>query len=91
MFIEAGADIDRRVAAGTTAIHDAATIEDTTLLEELVSSGAELSAVDDSSRTPLMIAAECNHWQNVKMLLDAGAVPRRIDRDFAPHGPVRVI
>lgn len=59
----------------TTELHEAARDGDVERVRQLLASGAELMARDDTQWTPLGLAAAHAHVETVRVLLEAGADP----------------
>uniref|UniRef100_A0A183VA12 ANK_REP_REGION domain-containing protein n=1 Tax=Toxocara canis TaxID=6265 RepID=A0A183VA12_TOXCA len=78
-------------ARGWTALHYAARAGHTDVVRLLVDRGAEISAIDERLRTPLMLTAMCNDEVNsvdvAEILLNAGAsvALRDVDGNTALH------
>ena len=62
-----------RYARGDTALHHAARNGDLEIVEQLVSCGADLSAVSDHGHFPLYCAAGHGHIETTRYLVDNGA------------------
>ena len=71
--IEAGSDLDRKDAYGSTPLIVAATFGKTEVARALIEAGADLSITNNEGATPLHIAAFLCHSEIVQALLDAGA------------------
>jgi ankyrin len=75
LLLEHGANIDTADDLGRTALHVAAESESATVLELLLTEGADpnASSPDKSMEPPLHIAARAGRDKSVKMLLEHGA------------------
>jgi ankyrin repeat protein len=87
-LLEAGVDAKFSYGHGLTALMWAAGYEDgvgvraaESVVDLLLSRGAQLDAVDDRGRTALMIAAAVGHAEVIEMLLGRGADPSARDRN----------
>ncbi len=81
-LLKAGADPSRIHFRGRTALHHAATCENTDCLKLLLEEKADLEKPDDDGRTPLHHAADgLNQPASLRMLLDAGANVNARDKD----------
>jgi uncharacterized protein len=56
-----------------TALHDAAMLGATEIIDILISAGAEIESTTNTDVTPLMIAVNNNHLEAVKLLVGKGA------------------
>jgi ankyrin repeat protein len=72
-LIEAGSNVQERMADGTTALHWAAHHGDVTLASRLIKVGAMVKARNDYGSTPLQEAAERGNAVMLRLLLKAGA------------------
>ncbi|MBX9744379.1 MAG: ankyrin repeat domain-containing protein [Chlamydiales bacterium] len=80
LLIEHGADLHKKNADGTEAIHLAArSCKNSEILDYLLSKGANLSATSYDGRTALHCAAAKGNAEMVKALLDAGANPHLLN------------
>lgn len=75
LLINEGADLLQRDAFGSTALHRAARVGNTRLVELLLSHGALASISNASDSQPLMEAATMGHNPVVQLLLNAGVDP----------------
>jgi ankyrin repeat protein len=74
LLVEHGANVNAAAADGTTPLMAAAHIRSAAdVVRYLVAKGADLHAVDRRGFDPIMIAAEKGAFENLKVLLDAGA------------------
>jgi len=82
-LLRAGACLDARTSeegnAGQTALHVACWNLQASTVRQLLLAGAEADAIDEDDETPLMVAARLGSLELVKMLVQAGANPRRRD------------
>ncbi len=67
------ADPEMKDANGVRAIHYAAGEPDPAILRTLIVAGADINAKGRAGKTPVMEAARLGMFQNVKVLVDAGA------------------
>jgi ankyrin repeat protein len=74
-LLAAGADANRRNAAGDTALLWAAQEGDLAMVDSLLAAGADLDLATDAGHTPLLRAVYGGHTTVVQRLLDAGADP----------------
>jgi ankyrin repeat protein len=80
-LLDAGADVHVLLEGKRTMLMAAVGYPDNTgLARYLISQGVEINAVDRLGQTALMMAAEANHVDDVKVLLAAGADPMIRDR-----------
>jgi ankyrin repeat protein len=56
-----------------TQLVQAAEVDDTSAVRQLLAQGANINAQDDRGRTPVMAAAHGNHVETVQALIEAGA------------------
>jgi len=73
-LVERGADVEKRIVAGKTAMHGLAEHNRVEVMRYLLEVGAQVDATDDDKDTPLHRAASCGHLDAVKLLLQHGAV-----------------
>jgi ankyrin repeat protein len=74
-LLKRGASVNKKNKFGLTALHWAAMINNTVVINRLVSCGADISVKDNEGRTPLWYAA-CNvHIDAIRLLLAYGAHP----------------
>ena len=71
--LTAGADLNVRLADGSSVLHYAATEGKTNLVEILLALGIDVNIKDSFSRTPLHCAVIMHHAAIVRILLTAGA------------------
>jgi serine/threonine-protein phosphatase 6 regulatory ankyrin repeat subunit B len=79
--IRAGADVNKKQADGTSALHWAILRVDYEVIEELIKRGAKPSTANAFGSTPIAEAAKLDDARMVKMLLDAGAEPEGANAD----------
>ncbi|CAK1555977.1 unnamed protein product [Leptosia nina] len=75
-LIASGAEVDARDQHNRSALHAAALAERSSCLPALCAAGADVNSKSDEStggKTPLHIAAERGHAENISALLSAGA------------------
>jgi ankyrin repeat protein len=73
-LIKRGADVKARNDRGMTALHAAAFSGDRAATEALLKAGVPVDEADNKFKvTPLIVAAEENHADVVKLLIDSGA------------------
>ena len=72
-LIDGHADVNAKMADGTTALHFAAYNEDAALVKRLLQAGANPNAKNDYDSTPLSEAAERPDVEIIRALLAAGA------------------
>ncbi|XP_055532640.1 uncharacterized protein LOC129722861 [Wyeomyia smithii] len=72
-LISKGIDLNARVIGEVTALHIAASKNDSTVCDLLIVSGAELDAMDSEGRTALVVALEQEYIPVVEVLLKHGA------------------
>lgn len=65
--------VEERYARGDTALHHAARNGDLEIVEQLVSSGADVTATTDNSHFPLYCAAGHGHVATMQYLVEKGA------------------
>jgi ankyrin repeat protein len=68
-----GADVNKRVADGTTALNEASFWGNIATVRILLAAKADVNAEKDNGYTPLLSAASRGHIQIVKLLIEAGA------------------
>lgn len=73
LFLDGGMAIDAVDVQGRSALHIAAGAEDGKILALLLDRGANVNLGDRNGTTPLCVAADDGHVDNVKMLLRANA------------------
>ena len=74
-LLEDGARIDEAKDDGTSALHSAAKMGHTKVVQLLLEEGTWTEATGNSSATSLIMAASMGHHGTVKALLDRGANP----------------
>ncbi len=74
LLLERGAKVNQ---AGWSALHYAATGTEPALVRLLLDKGADVNAASPNGSTPLMMAAQYGSEDSVKLLLAAGADPKR--------------
>ncbi|KAK1752993.1 ankyrin repeat-containing domain protein [Echria macrotheca] len=75
--------LDSKNAVGCTPLHLAAEAGETAIARTFILfHGAEVDAADNYGRTPLHMAARYGRTETVRMLLDCGADPSRINEDL---------
>ena len=80
-LLDGGADVHVLLQGKRTMLMAAVGYPDNTgLARYLISQGVDIDAIDISGQTALMMAAEANHVDDVKVLLAAGADPMIRDR-----------
>ena len=73
-LLRSGADVNLPQGDGMSALHSAAEIGDTEMLEMLIIAGANTEAVTRiGDYTPLHVASEAGHGEVVRSMLEAGA------------------
>ncbi|XP_049779545.1 serine/threonine-protein phosphatase 6 regulatory ankyrin repeat subunit B-like [Schistocerca cancellata] len=83
LLVDAGASLEARNNQGATPLLMAATQGRDTVLRELLARGADATASDSYGRTALHLAAEGDHAECVRALLE---VLKRGDRERATQG-----
>ncbi len=74
LLLQHGADINRKGCLGRIALHNAAEFKQPNdAIPVLVKAGAKINSLDNSQRTPLMLAAIYGHIENVKHLVKLNA------------------
>lgn len=63
-----------------SALRDAIGRRDAARVQALLDDGADLTAIDDEGKTPLMVAAQTQAPEIVELLLKAGADPKPKDK-----------
>ena len=63
-----------------SALRDAVGRRDAAGVQALLDDGADLAAIDDEGKTPLMVAAQAQAPEIVELLLKAGADPKPKDK-----------
>lgn len=74
-FLEEGVDVHTVNFLGQTALHRAACVGASGIIELLIGAGAELEVTDRKGQTPLYIAVFNRHKDTVRSLLESGADP----------------
>ena len=74
LLLERGAKVNQ---AGWSALHYAATGAEPALVRLLLDKGADVNAASPNGSTPLMMAAQYGSEDSVKLILAAGADPKR--------------
>ena len=83
--LKAGVDVNKTmgspegVTGGATALHLAAHRGDVSIINVLITNGAEMDMKDESNRTPVVYASQANNTLAVKTLQRAGADMRGCD------------
>ena len=72
-LLQAGANVKITTGNGLTALHAAAYMGLTEVIECLLEHGAEINARDDDGRTPLYSACNGNNEEAIRALIDKGA------------------
>ena len=72
-LIDAGADINAKDEAGSTALMVASEYGRTEIVKLLIAAGADVNAKNELGWTALMWASRHGHTETVKLLIDAGA------------------
>ena len=75
LLLNLGAEPDKPVAKGWTALHFAAYCDNKGVVKVLLNGGANPNMTDDSGQSPLIRAVFYHHIDMVKILLDGGADP----------------
>jgi uncharacterized protein len=78
--IEAGSDLNRKDAYGSSPLIVAATFGQTEVARELIEAGADMGITNNEGATPLHIAAFFCHSEIVQALLDKGADKSALDK-----------
>jgi len=78
LHIDAGVDVEKKDAAGRTALHVAAFASQTPVLEELAKAGANLNALEDDAYDIVTIAAVANDIEVLRMALESGASAKNV-------------
>lgn len=73
LLLANGADVNRQVLGGTTALNEAAYWGHIATVKVLLDAGADVNATKENGYTPLLAAASRGHLEIVSELLDAGA------------------
>jgi ankyrin repeat protein len=73
LLIKAGVNIDARDAAGSTALHSAASHGFTVLAGLLLDKGADVNGRDNHDETPVYLAASGGYASTVELLIKRGA------------------
>jgi ankyrin repeat protein len=73
LFLDKGADGNRKAIHDYTALHGAADLGDTNMIQILLQKGADVNLQDDDGNTPLHYAAHAGQIDAVKMLLEHAA------------------
>lgn len=71
-----GADVNAPQPGGSSVLHGAVVARDATLVRLAIRKGADVTARDDSGRTPAALAAALDWPEGVALLADADALPR---------------
>ncbi|KAL9614732.1 MAG: hypothetical protein Q9167_000801 [Letrouitia subvulpina] len=89
MLIENGADVNNKASIDGSALYVASENGYIEIMQQLLDSGANLSARDlrsgATSLTPLQIASKCGHESAVRLLLDHGADSTEYDESFIEY------
>ena len=80
LLYSAGADIRVRSSSGTTTLMSCAARNNFKMLAYLIELGIEIDEVDDSLNTALMIAAQSDATECVRLLLEAGSNPGQTNK-----------
>ena len=78
---QSGTDLKARSRGGATALHEAASRDNTTIMAILLAAGAEIDAQDHRGRTPLHVAAIEGRVAAGELLVTRGADPAAMDAD----------
>jgi ankyrin repeat protein len=81
LLIENGADVNIRGSDGITLLMDCSYQQDNSYIaSSLLDHGAEIEAVNDDLRTPLMVACEYGRPNMTRLLVSRGAQVNKIDK-----------
>lgn len=81
VLVEAGADLEARDSAGSTAIHYAAQNQNDEIIRALIEAGADITATQEGGATPLHLAALHSTPAVLTAIMDAGADILAVDWD----------